>query len=111
MTRPPGPHLEDAMDTVDALNHALADDTHTDGNALAGPLSEIFAVDVTGARTRCTGCGTGGPLAGLHVYSRAPGLVARCPACGQVMLRLVTSPGEVWLDLRGCTALGVRAGT
>ena len=36
---------------------------HLDGNALAGPLGEIFAVDVTAAVGRCASCGLTGPIA------------------------------------------------
>ena len=36
-----------------------------DGNALAGPLSEVFAVEVTTAVGRCRGCGTSSQLATL----------------------------------------------
>jgi hypothetical protein len=80
---------------------------HLDGNALAGPLSELFAVDVTAATGRCVDCGLAGPVAALRVYAVAPGLVARCPGCGHVVLRLVRTPGAVWLDLKGAIALRV----
>lgn len=80
---------------------------YQDGNALAGPLSEIFAVDVTAAVGRCTGCGSTGPLARLRVYGPGPGLVARCPDCEQVVLRLVRSPDAAWLDLRGTVSLRI----
>jgi hypothetical protein len=80
---------------------AAGPDAYEDGNALAGPLAEIFAVDVTAAVSECTGCHAAGPLAGLHVYDHAPGMVARCPECGQVMLRLVRSSTDAWLDLHG----------
>ena len=46
-----------------------------------------------------------GPMAGLHVFSHAPGLVGRCPACAEVMLRLVRAPDRAWLDLRGLSYL------
>lgn len=78
-----------------------------DGNALAGPLAEIFAVDVTAAIGTCTGCGMTGPLAQLRVYNHAPGLVARCPSCDQVVLRLVRGTAEAWLDLRGSVSLRI----
>ncbi len=78
-----------------------------DGNALAGPLAEVFAPDMTSAEGRCAGCGTAGPVAGLRVYRHAPGWVARCPACDGVMLRLVRAPGAVWLDLTGALTLRV----
>ncbi len=81
--------------------------TYLDGNMLAGPLSEIFAVDVTTAIGRCVACGQSNPMAALRVYSDAPGLVARCPGCEEVVLRIVRSPSAVWLDMRGCAALAI----
>jgi len=88
------------------------DTSYLDGNALAGPLSEIFAIDVTAAARRCAACGLTGPVAGLRLYVRAPGLVARCPGCDAVMLRLVRGPASCWLDLRGtaCLQIPVPAG-
>lgn len=83
-------------------------DDYEDGNALAGPLSEIFAVDVVSAQGQCTGCGTTGPVAQLRVYGPRPGLVARCPACGQVVLRLVRGGESAWLDMRGTVSLRFR---
>lgn len=80
---------------------------HLDGNVLAGPMAEIFAVDVTTATGRCANCGLTGPIASLHVYGPEPGLVARCPNCEQVVLRLVRGLGTAWLDLRGAISLRV----
>jgi hypothetical protein len=80
---------------------------YEDGNALAGPLREVFAMDVTAAGCRCVGCGTTGPVAALRVYRHAPGLVARCPGCDQVVLRLVRTPDAAWLDLRGTFSLQI----
>ncbi|WP_041999748.1 DUF6510 family protein [Streptomyces sp. AcH 505] len=90
---------------IDAPYDSYEDDAYEDGNVLAGPLSEVFAVDLTAAVTTCTGCGSTGPLARLRVYSRGPGLIARCPHCTHVVLRLVRSPGTAWLDLRGTVSL------
>jgi hypothetical protein len=78
-----------------------------DGNALAGALGEIFAVDVTAAVATCTGCGLVGAVATLRVYARAPGAVARCPGCDDVVLRVVRGPDQAWLDLRGTVSLRV----
>ncbi|MDT4938419.1 MAG: hypothetical protein QOG80_2090 [Pseudonocardiales bacterium] len=83
------------------------DSDFEDGNALAGPLAELFAVDVTVAEAMCAGCGRTGAVAGLRVYTRAPGLVARCPGCSAVVLRLVRAPEAAWLDLRGTTRLRI----
>lgn len=80
---------------------------HLDGNALAGPLGELFAVDVTAAIGRCASCGLTGPVASLRVYGPDPGLVGRCPGCDEVVLRLVRGPGTAWLDLRGTVSLRV----
>ncbi|MGX7673376.1 DUF6510 family protein [Plantactinospora sp. DSM 117369] len=80
---------------------------YLDGNVLAGPMRDVFAVDLTTATGRCASCGQTGPMAALRVYSNAPGVVARCPACAEVMLRLVRTPTSAWLDLRGTTYLQI----
>jgi hypothetical protein len=80
---------------------------HLDGNALAGPLGEVFAVDVTGATSRCASCGRSGAVGTLHVYMNAPGMVARCPGCEEVVLRMVRTPEAAWLDLRGAVSLHI----
>jgi hypothetical protein len=78
-----------------------------DGNALAGPLRELFAVELTAAVGTCAGCGRTGPLAEDPLYADAPGLVLRCRGCEAVLLRLVTGPGRSWLELRGLAVLEV----
>jgi hypothetical protein len=80
---------------------------YEDGNTLAGPLGEIFAVDVTVAIQRCAHCGRTGPVAALRVYRHAPGLVARCPGCDGVVLRLVRTPDAAFLDLTGALNLRI----
>ncbi|MFJ9729361.1 DUF6510 family protein [Streptomyces sp. NPDC101209] len=82
-------------------------DGHVDGNALAGPLSEVFAVDLTTATSRCAHCGCAGPLARLHVYAQAPGFVARCQRCKEVVLRIVHAKDAVWLDMSGTASLAI----
>jgi ribosomal protein S27E len=81
----------------------------SDGNALAGPLQDLLCVEVSTAIGRCTGCGREGPMAEARVFDHAPGVVARCPVCDQVLLRLVRGPGRAWLDLRGLTYLQLPA--
>jgi hypothetical protein len=85
----------------------MVDQQYTDGNALAGPMREIFAVDLTTATGRCANCGLTGPVAEMRVYPYAPGLVARCPGCEEVVMRLVRTPTSAWLDLRGAVFLRV----
>jgi ribosomal protein S27E len=77
----------------------------SDGTALAGPLHDVFRVDLSTAVGRCTQCGRTGPMAEARVFDHAPGVVARCPSCDQVLLRLVRGSGRAWLDLRGLTYL------
>jgi hypothetical protein len=76
-----------------------------DGNAMAGDLREIFAADVTAAIATCAGCGRSGAIATLRLWGPAPGQVARCPTCDDVVLRVVHAPGRVFLDLRGAVRL------
>ncbi|MBB4775918.1 DUF6510 family protein [Actinomadura livida] len=46
----------------------------------------------------------------MRLYKRAPGLVARCPACEEVVLRMVRRPEAAWLDMRGITARRIPLG-
>jgi Family of unknown function (DUF6510) len=78
-----------------------------DGNAAAGPLREVFAPDLTTAAGQCAGCGHVAVLAQARLYTRAPGIVARCTECDCVLLRLVTGTGRTWIDMRGLTYLQV----
>ena len=80
-------------------------DSTYDGNMLAGPLSEVFATDVTIAVARCRGCGRSSMVAELAVYGPDPGLVARCPGCDDVLLRVVRTPDSAWVDLGGMSSL------
>src|SRR5918997_3823763 len=86
------------------MNNQTAD---YDGNILAGPLSEVFAVELTTAAGRCRSCGTTSQVATLRVYGPGPGFVGRCPHCEDVLLRLVRTPVAVWLDLSGVSALRI----
>ena len=79
--------------------------THLDGNVLAGTLGEVFAVDITSAMSQCASCGTRQAVGEAMVYSDAPGLVARCRNCYDVILRVNRSPGRTWLDIRGVSYL------
>ena len=78
-----------------------------DGNGLAGTMGELFAGDLTAAVGRCAHCGRDGMLAEAHVFDRAPGLVARCTGCGEVLMRVVRSPDRAWLDMSGFSVLEI----
>jgi len=76
---------------------------YLDGNAAAGEMSKIFAIDVTAAVGQCAHCGATKRFAEAHVYMDGPGVVARCVVCGDVLLRLATARQRVFLDARGMT--------
>jgi hypothetical protein len=79
-----------------------------DGNAIGGALRAAFGHEMTSARGTCATCGQTNLLAALHVYVRAPGAVARCPACGQVQLVLIEARGVVCVDVQGLVALSTK---
>jgi hypothetical protein len=68
-------------------------------------LEELFGVEMTLADAICGGCGQRNEVGRADVYMNAPGVVARCPSCGQVILRIVRGRGRVWLDLSGIRCL------
>jgi hypothetical protein len=78
---------------------------YLDGNAAAGELSKIFALDVTAAEGQCAHCGAIKRFAEAHLYMQGPGIVARCAVCENVLLRLAKVGQRVSLDMRGITYL------
>jgi hypothetical protein len=78
---------------------------YLDGNAAAGELSRIFAMDVTAAEGQCAHCGAATRFAETHLYMQCPGVVARCAVCEHVLLRLVHVRRRALLDVRGLTYL------
>ncbi len=75
--------------------------TYLDGNRAAGLLAVAFGRDVTDVGGVCAICGHRHAMAESHVYDRAPGLVMRCPVCGNVELVIVEVRDEVRVSLRG----------
>jgi ribosomal protein S27E len=82
----------------------MTEPMHVDGNAAGGAFADVLGFDVTTAMLTCAGCGRVGAFAESHVYHRAPGIVVRCPGCGDVLARLVQTPTDVWLDFRGASS-------
>lgn len=79
--------------------------TRLDGNAIAGVLRDAFGEEMTTAVGTCASCGCRGPLGELIVYLPAPGVVARCNRCENVMLVVVEVRGTACVDLMGMAAL------
>jgi hypothetical protein len=87
-------------------------DLTVDANAIAGLLVSIFGREVTALQERCVYCGTVSVVGTLRVYMRGPGVIVRCPACAEVVLRIVETPAGTRIDVSGATHLAAarRAG-
>jgi Family of unknown function (DUF6510) len=83
-------------------------DLTVDANAISGLLARIFDQDVTMLEERCVHCGTTSVVGTLRVYMRGPGVVVRCPACAETVLRIVETPRGLNIDLSGTTYLATR---
>jgi hypothetical protein len=76
-----------------------------DGNALAGLLNEIFGMEMTTAPLECASCGREGEMGSLWAFLEGPGYVLRCPACQNIVLRMVMTPETIYVDARGAAYL------
>ena len=70
-----------------------------DGNAIAGALFEHFGHDMTMAEVRCSHCHSTSLMAELRVYMKAPGAVARCPVCAEVVMVIAHVRGGERFDM------------
>ena len=80
-------------------------DRELDGNALAGMLEALFGADMTAVPGRCAHCATVSMIGSMRAYTQAPGAVLRCPACDEVVLRLVRTDDATYVDARGAAYL------
>ena len=80
-----------------------------DGNAAAGMLQAIFPFEMTLVQATCTGCGTTNAIGATAAYMHGMGTVVRCPACDNVLIRVVHAKGRYWLDMRGVRVLQIDA--
>lgn len=79
--------------------------SHVDGNAIVGPLSLALGTDAALARLTCRACGLDHLVAEAHVYLRAPGIVIRCPSCGNAEIVLVELEHRVQITTMGVERL------
>jgi Family of unknown function (DUF6510) len=77
-----------------------------DGNAVAGLLQEVFAVEMTTAIGTCSGCGAADRVGALHVF-RGAGTVMRCPHCDNALVTIVEDGTRVWVGFAGVRTLQV----
>jgi hypothetical protein len=73
---------------------------HTDGNAIAGLLQEVFAAEVTGAGRVCQSCGLDSQIGAHRLYTGA-GFVLRCPGCGDLAAVIAALPDRNVISLHG----------
>lgn len=77
-----------------------------DGNAVAGLLQEVFAVEMTTAIATCGACGAAEAIGATQVF-RGAGIVMRCPHCGNVLATIVEDDTRMWMGLAGVRTLQV----
>ena len=62
-------------------------------------MFEHFGHDMTMAEVRCSHCQSTSMMAELRVYMKAPGDVARCPSCDEVVMVIVNVRGTERFDM------------
>ena len=67
-------------------------------------LTNDFPV-LSAAPTECAHCGNEAEVGALLAFTQGPGIVLRCSACEQVVLRIVKSSDSILLDARGAVYL------
>jgi len=77
-----------------------------DGNAVAGLLQEVFAVEMTTAIGTCDSCGATDAVGAMHVH-RGAGIVMRCPHCHNALLTIVKDDTRVYIGFPGVRTLQV----
>jgi len=81
-----------------------------DGNAVAGMLREVFAVEMTTAIATCGACGASEAIGATKVF-RGAGIVMRCPHCGNVLAAIVEDETRMWMSLPRMRTLQVAMGS
>jgi len=82
------------------------DELMVDGNAVAGMLQEVFAVEMTTATMTCRNCGIAGAVGAAHVF-RGAGIVLRCPHCDHALVKIVEDGTRMWIDFAGMRTLEI----
>ena len=87
------------------LQHDLNRELMLDGNAASGILHDVFGAEMTTVPGECANCGNVAEIGALLAFTQSPGTVLRCPACENIVLRIVETPDAFYLDARGATYL------
>ncbi len=89
--------VDDSMD----INRELM----LDGNAVAGVLYEIFGREMTLVPAKCAHCGNVTEMGALWTFGKDMGIVMRCPACENVLIRIVETLDKTYIEARGVEAI------
>ena len=81
-----------------------------DGNAVAGVLQEVFAVEITTAVGTCAGCDGTAAVGATHVFEGA-GIALRCPHCENALVKIVKDGSRMWIGFPGLRTLEVAVPT
>src|SRR5688500_20366812 len=92
------------MDEITDINRELM----LDANAAAGLLYEIFGMDMTASPAECFSCGNQAEMGTLLAFTHGPGIVLRCSACDDVVIRIVHAADDSILDARGACYLRLK---
>jgi len=82
------------------------DELMLDGNAVAGLLQELFAVEMTTAIATCGSCGATDAVGATRVF-RGAGMVMRCPHCDNALVTVVKDDTRVWIGFPGVRTVQV----
>jgi hypothetical protein len=77
-----------------------------DGNAVAGLLREVFAVEMTTAIATCGTCGASDAVGASNVF-RGAGIVMRCRHCDNALVTIVKDDTRVWIGFAGVRTVQV----
>lgn len=81
-----------------------------DGSGVGGLLASVFGAEMTASPGQCAHCHTVSMVGALRAYVRGPGVILRCPACAEVVLRIAQTPTSTVVDARGAAYLEIRRG-
>lgn len=85
----------------------MSSDINLDGNALGGLFHDVFGREMTHQHGCCDECGTVSVLGSVIVY-RGAGEVVRCPACGNTLIVVVSSPAGLRISFESLRWLSIQ---
>ena len=72
-----------------------------DGNAAAGMLRDVFAVEMTTAACTCAACKRVSTVGALYLYGGPMGCILRCPNCEAMVLCMTSVPTGRYIGMQG----------